>query len=788
MDLQHVLLQGISRHVDYKGSGRGNFKKYNRTVDQRIAHGAELYQSLDNFLPQDQIADYISVEEPGVYLEIVSESGFPLAIESLDTTDCRLCNVHNDVDDSQCVTVFVLDSMRHRFLSKLDSYMHQAGGRTNDTLFDNIASIRLVELKDFWTSTIESYPSNNAEIWWEVWLSRRSLDRVEVRDFQRFCAEKGLTASRSAMEFELYTVMAVKATEQDLSESITLISCLSELRKITDTASFILQQAPGDQAEWMQNILSRTKFEIEGNVSVLILDQGVNYTHPLLEQGMNEEYCFAWNDDWSLYDRAHVHGTMQAGLVFYGDISNVILSDGDIKISYDIESCRIISPRDDHDRELYGSLTYYAVYEAEDKIGIQNRVISMAITADHDGVTGQPTSWSSEIDQISFSGDHKRMFVISAGNIRGEDVSIDYERNVNNHSIEDPGQSWNALTVGAYTNKVEIAEHSYRDWTALSRAGDICPTSRTSNSWEWRHEAPIKPDIVEEGGNCLLSPDRTTMTNADCVSLATTADHTNGHIFTDHGETSAACALATRISANVWNAYPEYWAETVRALLVHSASWTSNMIRYKESALERGMQPREAKEFMLRMFGHGVPSMQKAIASQNNYLTMIIQDEIYPYKVEKGDLKFNEMHLIQLPWPQNELLALGNSNVRLRVTLSYFIEPNPGRRSYSERFRYQSFGLRFKLINPNEDPEDFLQRVIIAERDNGFNGKADNTGWELGDHLRTRGTLHQDTWEGPASALTLRSNIAIVPVAGDGGSKGKVRSMRIKQEWLFPIH
>ena len=124
------------------------------------------------------------------------------------------------------------------------------------------------------------------------------------------------------------------------------------------------------------------------------------------------------------------------------------------------------------------------------------------------------------------------------------------------------------------------------------------------------------------------------------------------------------------------------------------------------------------------------------------------------------------MHLAELPWPHEELLALGNTNVRLRVILSYFVEPNSGRRSYSERFRYQSFELRFKLINQDEDLDTFLQRVNMAERGDGFYGQADNSGWALGDHLRTRGTLHQDTWEGPASALSLRNFIAIVPVAG----------------------
>ena len=70
--------------------------------------------------------------------------------------------------------------------------------------------------------------------------------------------------------------------------------------------------------------------------------------------------------------------------------------------------------------------------------------------------------------------------------------------------------------------------------------------------------------------------------------------------------------------------------------------------------------------------------MTKALASANNYLTMIVQDEITPYKLNNGNLKFDEMQLIELPWPEEELLQLGNTPCRLRITLSYFVEPKTG--------------------------------------------------------------------------------------------------------------
>jgi hypothetical protein len=34
------------------------------------------------------------------------------------------------------------------------------------------------------------------------------------------------------------------------------------------------------------------------------------------------------------------------------------------------------------------------------------------------------------------------------------------------------------------------------------------------------------------------------------------------------------------------------------------------------------------------------------------------------------------MHLHRLPWPKEALQAVGDQDVTLRVTLSYFVEPN----------------------------------------------------------------------------------------------------------------
>ena len=115
---------------------------------------------------------------------------------------------------------------------------------------------------------------------------------------------------------------------------------------------------------------------------------------------------------------------------------------------------------------------------------------------------------------------------ISAGNLRHEILQPDYEyhrSNCERGGIEDPAQAWNAVTVGAFTEKVFIRHPDYDDWQPLAESGDLCPTSRTSLPWPPENQSgwPIKPDIVMEGGNYAesLGGDRA---GIDDLSLLTT--------------------------------------------------------------------------------------------------------------------------------------------------------------------------------------------------------------------------------------------------------------------------
>ena len=360
----------------------------------------------------------------------------------------------------------------------------------------------------------------------------------------------------------------------------------------------------------------------------------------------------------------------------------------------------------------------------------------------------------------------RRLVCVSAGNTR-PDGWLDYPVSNETDAVHDPGQAWNALTIGAYTQKTDINEPDYVGWTPLARPHDLGPTSTTSRTWGtgW----PIKPDLVLEGGNLGLSPGRDEASPLDSLQLLTTrsrlAEFGSG-LLSCIGDASAAAALAARMAAQLQAEYPDLWPEAIRALLVHSAEWAKPMVeRYIVKPKRRGDW-----ENLIRCCGFGVPNLERARWSAGNSLTLIAQEHIRPYeRPPKKDPTMREMHMHSLPWPRAELAALAETPVELRVTLSYYVEASPGQRGWKHRHRYASHGLRFDVKTPTESERQFryrLNRKAREEEDGRKDSKPDTKRWRLGPDLRSLGSIHSDIWEGTAVELAERALVGIYPVIG----------------------
>ncbi len=206
-----------------------------------------------------------------------------------------------------------------------------------------------------------------------------------------------------------------------------------------------------------------------------------------------------------------------AGIALYQDLGAAI-ERGSAEAGHWLQSSRLLvqpgaGTAADENYEKWPVLTLGAIRSAEDADPRpRDRVFALAITRTMqepplDGLL--PTLWSQAIDQIAHHEGHGRLLVVSAGNARYEQWLALAEQHPQlqlSEKIHQPAQAANALTVGAYTARVELpGTKDYAEAKVVApRPGGISPftsTGLTGNEWA------IKPDIVMEGGNLAILGD-----------------------------------------------------------------------------------------------------------------------------------------------------------------------------------------------------------------------------------------------------------------------------------------
>jgi len=789
----HILIDGLAAPEEFGSRQRG--RKPAIPSKDRATHGTSLAEQysrvLESFRNQREAGGEPITDEIGIYLEIIGEPDFELPLDSLDTSrDFKLRSCRK-VDGREVAVVFVPEDRRDAFHRKLAEYLNpdkdsQKGNPRNYALVNAISEIKIADLRSFWTDAPSLFPEDpNQWVWWELWLKKKPADEDPIQVAQQLSERISGQLGNTALSFFDSFVVLIKASVDQLERAPELIANLAEVRRAKETPTVLIESSAKDQHNWIDDLNDRLQVSADATTAVAILDSGVNHNHPLLGRVCTEERSERWDPEWPPFDEYdpanphrpfNDHGSRQAGLAAFGDLQEAVVSAEPITLNHWIESARILPPSGTNDPELYGAITVQTAAKLEIESPELRRVYSLAITAEPEREGGQPSSWSAELDQFAAGVEdgEQRLFVISAGNNPDINPTVDCWEQLHLAQIEDPAQAWNALTVGAYTERTTNDDPEFDGWAPLAECGDVAPSSRSSVNWAWRKHAPYKPDVVEEGGNRLLSPERTEVSDADVIALLTTSGRAAGQLFESTADTSASCALVSREAAMLMAEYPALWPETIRGLLVHSAEWTPKMFA-RFGILFEQHSPKLAKEIMLRSVGYGVPDLERARYSANHVLTLIGQDTLRPFTKAEGaadyiDPKLGEMQLYQLPWPAEVLRQLPPElEVKLRVTLSYFVEPNPGRRGYRRRYSYPSHGLRFAVIRPGQSLENFrawVNQKANDETEDYTGPEGEGEGWRFGPQLRTRGSLHSDAWTGSAADLADMQTVAVYPVGG----------------------
>lgn len=418
-NLDHILLPNLPEQSQYTSApSRGNPKKI--PSRNRELHSQNLKEQLKQIwkdIKDEQAIHHVSRE--GIYLEFKGEPGFDLITKSLENMrkNIRLLNIRNITEfilneitnkkEKKTVTyatVYVPNKEKKYFFNKIEEYINtdkdKNGKPKNQDLINSITNIRKALLIDsFWIDNKNLIPDDMPQ-WCEVWLNKNTNEAIER--FTHLLAEKSIKSKSGVTKFPERAVKLIYANKFQLEQISLYSDDIAEYRRAKETADFFYEIRNKEQSDWSNNLLNRINYKNDANISVCILDTGINWGHPLLSPVLNQNDCQTVIQEWGCHDH-HNHGTLMAGLAAYGNLQNKLISNESFHFEHCLESVKILPPNNHEENKIqnWGYITSQAVSLAEIQAPKRSRIICMAITSKIAEDLGKPSNWSAEIDQIT---------------------------------------------------------------------------------------------------------------------------------------------------------------------------------------------------------------------------------------------------------------------------------------------------------------------------------------------------------------------------------------------------
>lgn len=709
----------------------------------------------------EQLTSITSASTGFVRLSVNSSDGKNFPLEALDKSGMKLLAVERDDADNQHATVLITNQVASAKLTKKINNFRDRDTRTgkpcNENLIGRISSFSAAGENWIFDGSVDSVIVGRKQ-WLEIWISRpedreqQNLDE-EKAAFINTCSQLEIPISAKPLVFPECLVFSLYADKSEVLQLAKIEPKLRKCRPIRELSTIVTNSRPMEQTSWTQDILRRIKPPLADAPSVCVLDSGCNM-HPILKP--------LYIEGSTVPADIEGHGTGMAGIAAYGNLNTVMMNHSGSIHPHRLEAYQLYGTGETD--YLHGEKTKQAVYEIEAGNPDGNRLFCMAITSDFQTKTlGVPSSWSAALDDCAAMSEDDlatgRLIAISAGNCK---VAGKARPEAIEATAQNPSQAWNVLTVGASTHLVHISEEPISEINRLyAQDGGLSPHS--TNSLLWEKTAPIKPDIVCEGGNMIYQPSIGSYDEHDDLSLIAPYEQYTSRQYTTFNGTSLATALVSHMGASIMRKYNHLRPETVRALIVHSAEWTAEM---KDLYLDNERSDGYLR--LARICGHGEPSLERALYCIENGLTLVHEGSLSPYKKDSNAVTYNKMAYHELPWPVTALQELGDSEVELKVTLSYFIEPSPSALQGLEgRYIYPSCQLRFSVRPATVTREQHMKKVNAYMREDGEDVSYRNRyrGWQLGDKAFL-GSIHSDIWKGSATDLAQMGGIAIYPENG----------------------
>lgn len=393
-----------------------------------------------------------------------------------------------------------------------------------------------------------------------------------------------------------------------------------------------------------------------------VLDTGISSTTPLAPILINDDR-FNLTGSSPFVDNANDgfgHGTSVAALAALGRNPYSVNYTGEISADAKLLSMKILD----------ANSGYLSMLDVVDMLKrakseypeVRLFVLTTCYSA-HKSTNEDFSAYAYELDKFAHENDCLIFICIAnnnnAMNQHGYDLNYFNEEETN---LSSPADSMNNVIIGAAADNLDNGvfagiSHGREFPTLYSRKShiDLEQYKKPGKKFTKNNPHLFRPDVIEGGGD-YEQGNGFVGTNHDALMEVLSANPAFG-FYRDAG-TSFSTPLVANIAAQIQRSYPTLRAQSIKALIVNSASldaipFTDPVVKLRNKTA-----------------GHGIVSLDKSISSTDNAITFVIEEEINP----------DEMKIIPLNFPAyltDDDLGKKRGIIQLTATLCFSFEPVP---------------------------------------------------------------------------------------------------------------
>lgn len=420
-----------------------------------------------------------------------------------------------------------------------------------------------------------------------------------------------------------------------------------------------------------------------------IIDTGISSTSAI-EPLLIDDRSFSLNGDpfIDIANRnAHGHGTPVAGLAALGKLNHLNNFEGDVLADAKVLSIKTSDYGGGYISEIDLVKMLYDVKAKYPQI----KIFTLTTCYNRYKATNEDFSdYTYALDKFAYET-NSLIFICTANNDDAINDNSSYDLRYfhsEKTNISTPADSMNNFTVGAAADNISsntfFGISTSREFPTLySRKGHvdlslIFPRNKTNNKY-------FKPDVIESGGD-FVNSNNTYLDWATETSLNVISARANMGLFEETG-TSFSTPLVANLAAKIQKQYPELHPQTIKALIINSASL--NKIPFDASV----------SKLRNRVAGHGYIDNFKSVFSNENSATLILEDSI-----SDDDLKVYPINFPQY-LTQNDL---GKQRGILKVTATLCFSFLPIK---NNQLSYNPLHIAFSIFK-NHDAEDIIKSNV----------------------------------------------------------------------------